>query len=321
MTAGEHAGSLGPLRLEPRLVPRIWGGSRFSTQANPVGEVWLVHDDNPVLSGPGRGGTLSAAVAELGEALLGRDLVAAGETRFPLLIKLIDSREWLSIQVHPDDRTAIALEGPGMRGKTEAWLALESGEQSEIIAGVRDGGSQEALEDAIRNGTIRETVQRHPLRRGDAIALPAGTIHALGPGALIYEIQQSSDITYRVDDWGRPASAGRALHIEQSIRSAKAALRPVPVQAPAPPDGETSLVVMCPYFRLLQASTNRRPVLRDPNGAKFEIVTVISGTAILEGAGWQEEMRPFDTFLLPAAVEAYRITSAGPAHTLIAQPE
>jgi mannose-6-phosphate isomerase len=136
--------------------------------------------------------------------------------RFPLLVKLLDCADWLSVQVHPNDEQAADLVGTGQYGKTEAWHFLEVEPGTSILAGVKPGTTPAALAAAIRTGRILEVAQRLEVRPGETYLIPAGTLHALGPGLLLYEVQQASDTTYRVYDWDRrPGRAG--LHIEESV--------------------------------------------------------------------------------------------------------
>ncbi len=141
----------------------------------------------------------------------GRPVFESEGAVFPLLIKLLDPADWLSIQVHPDDALAREIEGEGFRGKTEAWYVLDAEPGAELIAGVRTGTAAGDVHAAIRNGSLDTMLERHSVRAGDSLLVEAGLIHALGPGIFIYEVQQNSDLTYRVSDWGRPASSGRAL--------------------------------------------------------------------------------------------------------------
>lgn len=309
-----------PIHLEPRYVERIWGGTRFSTNSRPIGEVWLVHEQNSIVEGPGKGLTLADAVASVGENILGSRVWATGERRFPLLVKLIDAREWLSIQVHPGDDLALKLEGPGHRGKTEAWYAIECEPAAEIIAGVSEDLSPEALVDTIRSGQIDSVVKRHPFHAGDVMALPAGTIHALGPGVLIYEIQQSSDTTYRVSDWNRPSSAGRKLHIEQSVAAADSSFRPRPGQVVETGDGRATDIVSLPPFTLQRATITQQPLLLDMAGERFAIVTLIGGSAHLTYTNGQHELTRFDTLVLPAALGSCHVVPHLTAQVLIAWP-
>ena len=196
--------SLAPFLVEPILKERVWGGSRLGRHTPPYGEAWIVSDQSPIGSGPFLWKTLSEAVAAAPAEILGQSVFDREGAIFPLLIKLLDPADWLSIQVHPDDALAAELEGPGFRGKTEAWYVLEADPGAELIAGVRPGIASEDVLSVIRNGSLEVLLERHPVREGDALLVEAGLIHALGPGVFIYEVQQSSDLTYRVSDWGRP---------------------------------------------------------------------------------------------------------------------
>ncbi|MBX3072086.1 MAG: class I mannose-6-phosphate isomerase [Thermomicrobiales bacterium] len=309
-----------PIFLEPRYVERIWGGNRFPAGATPVGEAWLVHESNQVAEGPAKGRTLAELVCAGGSSLLGHSVWESGERSFPLLVKLLDTNEWLSIQVHPDDRLAAELEGPRMRGKTEAWFAIEAGASAEVIAGIRNGVTQETLADAIRSGTIDAIAERHPLRKDEVLAMPAGTVHALGPGLFIYEIQQSSDITYRVSDWNRPAKAGRELHIEKSVRAADVSFHPHPVPIPALGDGQATEIAALEPFVLQIAAIGQRPAEITTGGDRFAIVTLIDGNATVEYDGIQRSLEPYDTFVVPAAMHTCIMRATERARALIAWP-
>ncbi|WP_415831112.1 type I phosphomannose isomerase catalytic subunit, partial [Deinococcus frigens] len=219
-----------PLPLESRLVERVWGGTRLlpagSDDGRKIGEAWVVGEDNHVSDGPQAGQTLAELAKQFPKELLGS---RATSGRFPLLIKLLDCAEWLSVQVHPDDAQARALEGEGFLGKTEAWQVLDADTGAQIIAGIRDGTPQDTLSTAIVAGKVMDHVAYTPVHAGDTFMIPAGTVHALGPGVFLYEVQQTSDLTYRIYDWDRPAAAGRALHLEKSGQVAR------PWPAPALP--------------------------------------------------------------------------------------
>ncbi|CAN5559247.1 class I mannose-6-phosphate isomerase [soil metagenome] len=309
-----------PIFLDAPAVHRVWGGSRFNGPELPVGEIWLVHDENVVAKGPGAGKTLGWVCEAFGEAILGSAVWSKGERHFPLLIKLIDAAEWLSIQVHPDDKQAATLEGKGVRGKTEAWYLVEAESGATVIAGTKRGVDQIQLEEAIRNGTVAESLSIHDVSAGDVIHLPAGTIHALGPGALIYEVQQSSTITYRIADWNRPASAGRALHIDQAIVCARLTPDCAPVWAPVLSSGEMTEIVSCEYFQLFQLAVGEKPVELGTAGERFHVITASEGNIDLSGDGWQTAIMPFETLVIPAALDRYEISGADSGRVLIAMP-
>jgi mannose-6-phosphate isomerase len=233
------------LQLETQLHPRVWGGQRLkatNSSETPIGEAWIVHEANAIV---GSDTTLGALAAQYPEQLLGKQALAQGQSGFPLLIKLLDCQDWLSVQVHPDDAAAQALAGPGFVGKTEAWHILAADDGAQLIAGVKPGVELAALKAAILAGDPRELLASQSVTAGQTLMIPAGSVHALGPGLFLYEVQQSSDITYRVYDWGRPASAGRALHLQASATVARLSNNPA-VDLPA----AGGLLCECQYFRL-----------------------------------------------------------------------
>jgi mannose-6-phosphate isomerase len=236
---------------------------------------------------------------------------------FPLLIKLLDPADWLSIQVHPDDAIARELEGPGFRGKTEAWYVLDAEPGAELIAGVVAETSPDAVARAIGDGTLEPLLERHEVGFGDALLVEAGLIHALGPGVFIYEVQQNSDLTYRVSDWGRPASAGRALHIEQSRRSAKPALRPkFAPRIKRLPNGSFP-VLECEYFSLELVDSDGIAIERDTNGRSFEAVTIIQGSAEIVSGGDRLPLSLYESAVVPASTGSYRFEGNGPFRALV----
>jgi mannose-6-phosphate isomerase len=226
-----------PLQLAPEYRDYVWGGTRLRPGNQRTAEAWVVFEQNKIINGPLAGKTLIEAVEELGPDLLGRTVYQRTGSRFPLLIKLLDCADWLSLQVHPNDEQARRLEGPDQFGKTEAWHILEADPGASLLFGLRPGTDQEQLQAAVTGGTILDLVQSHQVQQGDTVFIRPGMIHALGPGLLIYEVQQTSNITYRVFDWNRPAAAGRKLHIAESLEvlDPQAEARIVP--RPDLPDG------------------------------------------------------------------------------------
>lgn len=298
---------MGPIRVETDLRQRVWGGAHLTPAGGPpIGEAWLAGPWSHVLGGPADGATLEEMAALHGARLTGSD--APHADRFPLLAKIIDPGDWLSVQVHPDDEQARELEGAGAVGKTEAWYVIEAASGAEILLGVQPGVPPEPIREAIRGGGLADLLQRHRVTAGEAYLVPAGTLHAIGPGVLVYEIQQPSDITYRCDDWGRPPSAGRPLHIEQSL----ACVRPEPwtemVRSSAGTDLR-GLLIRCEHFVLeYLRPAPRAPVPCDPRLASLHLLTAISGSVAVSGSGWQEHLEPFGTLVVPADAGPYVVT-------------
>ena len=246
----------------------MWGGQRLRP-GTLTAEAWVVYENDRIANGPLAGKTLGEAAQELGVDLLGENPIKRTGTRFPVLIKLLDCNEWLSVQVHPNDEQAARMAGPDQFGKTEAWYILEAQADAKLVAGVRAGTSAEVLAQSIRNGTIADHVQYHSVHTGDTVFMPAGTLHALGPGSLVYEVQETSDLTYRIYDWGRPQRAGRMLHIEQSIAVTNPqATGQVHPMVELQPDDRRQLV-QCPYFTLEILAAHTAPLTLETRGQRL----------------------------------------------------
>lgn len=220
--------SLYPLLFRPALKDYIWGGrtleTRLGRQLPPgiVAESWEIaaHEDGTAVVTNGRfaGQPLTAVHAALGLDLIGsNNQWAQARGKFPLLVKLLDARERLSVQVHPDDDYALAHEGNEL-GKTEMWVVLHAEPDASLILGLRAGTTPDVFRTAIDSGALEAYLHTVAIRAGDFVCVPAGTVHAILGGALIAEIQQNSNTTYRVYDWNRaPAGAARPLHIDKAL--------------------------------------------------------------------------------------------------------
>jgi mannose-6-phosphate isomerase len=282
------------LLLKPEYRDYVWGGSRLRPEHVPTAEAWVVYENDVVLNGPCAGRSLADLAAEFGEQCLGTIPFQQTGARFPLLIKLLDCAQWLSLQVHPDDEQARRLEGPGFYGKTEAWHILDATPDARIIAGLRPGVQAGRLAAAIRDGSILDWVQYHPVHAGDSIFMAPGTIHALGPGLLVYEVQQTSDLTYRVYDWDRPQTPNRPLHIEKSL----AVVKPAPAAEPHPlairGAGRQTLAA-CNYFTLEHIDLLEQSVTLHTRGLSFHALTIIDGRARIQAGDESEVVEKFDT--------------------------
>ena len=303
------------LRLAPAYRDYVWGGQRLRP-GQLTAEAWVVYEENRIVSGPLAGRTLAEVAEEDPAGLLGPRVTARTGARFPLLIKLLDCAQWLSVQVHPDDAWAAKLEGPGRFGKTEAWHVLDAAPGAQLIAGMRPETTAAALADAIRGGTVLDWVQYQDVRPGDTVFMPARTIHALGPGLLIYEVQQTSDITYRVFDWNRPATPGRILHIDKSLAVADPSAAAPVRHAPALADGERAALAVCPYFTLELIVGRTRPVALDTAGQTFHTLTVIEGAAEVVTGRARLALNRFDSAVVPAAGGKYEIRPLGECKVL-----
>jgi mannose-6-phosphate isomerase len=294
-----------PILLEPEYRDYVWGGSRLKPPESPIAEMWAIYENDRVAGGPLAGRSLGEVAAEHGEALLGSKPVQMTGKRFPLLIKLLDCARWLSVQVHPNDEQAAQLEGPDQFGKTEAWYIIQADPGAELLAGLKPGLDQQKLNEVVRSGDkITDWLKHYQVRAGDSILIPPGTVHALGPGLLVYEVQQTSDITYRAFDWNRPASEGRKLHIEQSLAVIDVQARSEPQRLPQPPH-LCDPMVSTQYFQLEHLQVDSNSIDLDTKGESFHALTAIAGLATLEGENWLQKLNRFQSVVVPAAVGRY----------------
>ncbi len=310
--------TLPPMAIESLQVERVWGGSRLAAGDTPIGERWGAFAGNRIANGPLVGKSLAEAARELEASLLGAPVVARFGARFPVLSKLLDTSEWLSVQLHPNDEQARELEGPEHVGKTEAWHLLDVDTDAEIILGLDDGVDRARFAEAVRAGATLDVLARQAAVSGETWFIPAGTVHALGPGLFLYEIQQASDITYRVYDWDRPASAGRELHLEQALRCVvPGAGERQPATAPLP--GELHRLVACPYFALDKLALARDQAYRlDTGGQTFHALTAVQGRGRVVNEAGDAPLGEHETVIVPAVAGSYHIEASEPLIVLLA---
>lgn len=297
--------------LEPQYQTRVWGGQKLRSVQPPVGEAWIAFEDSRVSNGPDAGRTLGELARQHGAALLGEDVARRFGGRLPLLIKLLDCADWLSVQVHPNDEQAARLVGPGNYGKTEAWHFLEVDPGATILAGVKSGTKGEELARAIRDGTVLDVSVRREVQVGETVFIPAGTLHALGPGMLLYEVQQLSDTTYRVYDWDRPASAGRALHIEESVEVTDPESTSTVTPPPQFSGTGAQTTVTCPFFALDVLNLDGEALSGDTRGQSAHVLTATQGAVEVVRGEEHVRLERFDSLLITANAGAYKVR---PAH-------
>ena len=300
-----------PLKLQPSLHVKVWGGRRLAVEMDkrlptqaPYGEAWEMHDTSIAANGALQGRTLRELLLAYGPALIGGASDPADG--FPLLVKMIDAAAWLSIQVHPNDRQARELEGEP-RGKTEAWVVLSADEGARLVIGLRPGTSREEMAAAIRSSQLENHLVYADVKAGDVLYIPANTVHALGPGLLIYEIQQSSDITYRLYDWGRVGLDGRPrqLHIDKGLQVSNLGALPAVAR---PADG---LIVAGDYFRTWRHRLKAAPMNISTEG-RFQSLTCINGQLRIQSKGHEVViLDKGQTALIPACIESFSIQGAG----------
>ena len=311
--------ALYPLRFEPIFRRYLWGGRRLGTLlGKPIGagedyaESWEVadhgKDQSVVLNGPLAGKTLAQLTAQFGDALTG---VAPPLDRFPLLLKYLDAHRVLSVQVHPDDARAARLQPPDL-GKTEAWVILSAAPGSVLYAGLRAGTARQNVVDALRRGTVAELLHRVEPRVGDCFFIPAGTVHAIGGGLLLAEIQQASDATFRLFDWNRhgPDGQPRRLDIDAALDVIDFQSGPISAQTPREVRSQVVTRLVCATAFSIDRWHWRNSEVLGGDG-RFNLVPVSDGQATLRHPAAELDMVRGQSCLVPACCQVELVAAEG----------
>ena len=313
-----------PIKVKPAFKDYIWGGQKLRTvygkrtDLSPLAESWELscHPDGPsiILNGEHAGKTLESYIRE-NPACLGSGY---DSTELPILIKLIDAQDNLSVQVHPNDQQAKVWEN--QNGKTEMWYVVQADEGAMMTCGMKQDTSKEDFEKAILDNTVGELLNTVPSKAGDVFFVEAGTVHAIGKGNVIAEIQQNSNVTYRLYDYGRVGKDGktRELHIEKGVKASNCNATE-PRVIPTCSDG-TRLLGSCRYFAVKEITVNGETRLV-ADSKSYHALIVVAGEAKLECEGYSEDIVTGQTVFIPASLGAY--TLSGNATVLQArhQPE
>lgn len=322
-----------PLTFRPILMPKVWGGCRLaalgkSLPDGPIGESWELADlgataasggggqavRSPIATGPLAGQTLHDALTAWGPALLG-GATPSSEGNFPLLVKYLDAREHLSVQVHPD--AAYAAAHPGANLKTESWYIVAAEPGAELFIGLQPGTTRDDLARAIADGTVPRIMRSRPAVPGECHTLPSGTVHALGAGVLVAEVQTPSDTTYRLYDWTREYDRPvRELHIEQALACASFDEPPPPLAA----SGERSVVAQTEFYTMEVVRAHCKAVpLGAAHGPVVVMVTKTMGAGIASTSNaWPEvTLSAGQTCLIPAACVEDAILRCGPSTEMV----
>jgi mannose-6-phosphate isomerase len=309
-----------PLLVERKFVYRMWGGRRIAEwlrlpepHPNNVGETWEVYDTNPIRNGAMAGQPLSQAAERYGACLVGTRVVQRYGNDFPLLLKFIDANEKLSIQVHPDDSYAHANEAAtGFHGKTESWYILDAKPGAEVIHGLKDTMDSASFTAAVQAETLDDQVRYVPVQAGDVVVTPPGTLHAINEGLLLFEIQQKSDLTYRVYDYGRrdPATGKqRELHLDKAMSVLRLDRTPPALSSPVAleSDEERVLLMACRHFALEHwwLSQPCRLVTRRES---MDIFTVVGGAVVMAWEGGSLALGMGDSIIVPAMLGDYTLS-------------
>jgi mannose-6-phosphate isomerase len=304
-----------PLRFEPIYQYRLWGGRRLANLLTtplpgdvPIGEAWLLsdRDDHPsrVADGPLKGRTLAQLLHQWPEQLLGK--LAGRFRRFPLLLKFLDVRDTLSVQVHPSDQQTNYLP-PGETGKTEAWVVVESGTKSRIYAGLKPATTTDTLRQALANGTVADYLASFTPKPGDGIFIPAGTVHSLGD-VVVFEVQENSDVTFRLYDWNHVDTRtghSRPLQVDQAmacIDFAQGAIGPVVPMVDEVKPVLRERLFDCEYFGLWRFWAESP--FRVGAERTSRVLVCLAGEGQVEHNGDSYAVSKGDVLLLPAVVGA-----------------
>lgn len=298
-----------PLKLSYITKSPLWGGKRLidgwgmKTDAETVGEAWMLTVRDKEMSVIGNGACAGMTVREYidtyGNGVVG-SAHAGGD--FPLLVKLIDACDKLSVQVHPDDDYAARVEND--RGKTEMWYIVEADEGAEIIYGLKDGMSAEQFRDMVRNGKLSDTMNHCPVHAGETYFIPSGMLHAIGAGILIAEIQQNCDLTYRVYDYDRRGADGslRELHVDKAldvtVPFTEDAVNAIRYEA-GKADADT--LAHCRYFKTRKLSITE-PTALTVDEQSFAFLLCLDGKGCIVSGGKRYDVTRADGYYLPAAL-------------------
>jgi mannose-6-phosphate isomerase len=313
-----------PMTFAPVYKDHLWGGRRIAARygrkppVDPVAESWeiacLPEGMSLVANGPLAGRTLSALITDYGEALLG-----AKGTTFPLLIKIIDARKRLSLQVHPSNATAAVSGG---NPKTEMWYILAAEPGAQVMSGLKSGVDRERFSQAVMANDAESVVNLVPVQTGDVIFMPGGRVHAIDAGCLLLEVQQASDTTYRVCDWGRVGPDGnpRQLHLDQAL-SVIDWDDTEPGHSPAGKfAGEVGsaprALCQCDYFCVDKMNISTKPAQLQTE-KRFIILFLPTGSATITASNTTVQMTAGTSCLIPAATEAFSVSSEENATELI----
>lgn len=316
--------ALPPLRFRPIVREYLWGGRQLGTElgkaigdSDRAAESWEIvdhgDDQSTVASGALTGTKLHELVTREGAALFGKH---NPQPQFPLLFKYLDCQQTLSVQVHPNDELGAKLDPPDL-GKTEAWLILAAEPGSKVYAGLKPGIDRATLEREVARGKCEACLHSFEPRVGDCILIEAGTLHALGAGLLIAEIQQASDTTYRLFDWNRVDRDGRPreLHITQALDTTDFSRGPVRAAKPTATDAAgVERLVVCDKFVLDRRNIDS--LQRVSYDDRFHILAVVDGDVSLMAGGDVQRLRRGDSVLLPASVREVEIAARGRATLL-----
>ena len=307
------------LRFDPILKDKIWGGTKLSdllgqkSDRNDIGESWEISDvenDTSVVSnGVLKGTDLKELISTFKGDFVGQKIYQHFGEKFPLLIKFIDAKEALSIQLHPND--ALAKKRHNSFGKTEMWYVMQADYKANLIVGFKKNATKEEYVHHLENKSLEKILNIDQVTSGDVYFIPTGRVHAIGAGVLLAEIQQTSDITYRIYDWDRKDLEGnyRDLHTEEAIDAIDYMAKPPYKTSYSKKQNESSQIVSCPYFTTHVIPIKGQMSIDHSKKDSFVIYMCVKGKAIFSNENNHEELSIGQTLLVPAALKHFVINS------------
>ena len=306
-----------PIRIDPIFSPRLWGSRSLApiypektNLAEPLGEAWLTGVDCKIASGPFAGKKLSDAWAAMPAEWRGTRLASVRD--FPILVKFIFPQDKLSIQVHPDDTYAASYEqSAGGKGKTEMWHAVSAEPGASLLLGLKPGTDKQKFLDAMKDGKLEEIFQSHSVSAGDTFFVAAGTPHTIGPRMILCEVQEYSDLTYRLYDYGRVDGHGRPreLHIDKALAvmnfDAPAPVKLAALHLPGERVHKT-LLAACPYFAA-ERWEFRASVQAQSMPDRFELFVILDGTGHIHWQGSPLAYRRGQCWFIPATLGSFSL--------------
>lgn len=310
---------LEPIKFEPIVKEKIWGGTKLRTllnknsESNNIGESWeisSVKDNISIVStGKNKGKTLTELIQKYKSKLVGEKVFEIFENKFPLLIKYIDAKENLSIQLHPND--ALAQKRHQSFGKTEMWYVMQADKDAELIVGFKEKISKNRYKENLKNNKIKESLNVDKVKEADVYFIKTGTVHAIGAGVMLAEIQQTSDITYRIYDWNRKDKNGnsRELHTEYALDAIDFNVKETYTTTYKKTENQTKLIMSCPYFTTNIVQVLGKIKMNHVNKDSFIIYMCVSGNVIFVYNNKMVKLDYGETILIPNSLNVFEILS------------
>lgn len=311
-----------PLKFNPIFKEKIWGGQKIKTilgkdfsPAKNCGETWELSgvkgNVSEVSNGALKGKTLTQLIDRQGEELLGKKIIQRFGTEFPLLVKFIDANDDLSVQVHPDDR--LARKRHDSFGKTEMWYIMQADEGSSLVTGFNREMDKETYMDYFNKGQLMDILNQEKVNAGDVYFIPAGRVHTIGKGLLLAEIQQTSDVTYRIYDFDRVDDQGnqRELHVQEALDAIDYEYHDNYRTAYKDPKDGKAKLVSCPYFTTNKLQVDKTLSIDHQALDCFKIYVVLDGKGQIKSDTGVTDVARGEVILVPASIKKYKLETSG----------